>query len=126
MSNTAFAGLRLRFFSAHQVIKHCYTVSVLYGPNFRLPSNTVLNFYSSYVATRYYSTPTTTEMKLLCVSLIQFFYVTVSIHGQRTETHNQPDATMPKNFSNAYNLIKNRLYHVLCPIFPASFYYEKK
>jgi len=39
-----------------------------------------LNFCLSYVVTRYYSI-TTTEIKLLCASLIQFFYVPVSIYG---------------------------------------------
>jgi len=52
----------------------------LYRPNFRLPSSTALYFYSPYVVTRYYSI-TTTEMKLLCASLIQLFFVAVSIQG---------------------------------------------
>jgi hypothetical protein len=68
------------FFSANQMIKRCHTVSVLYRPNFQLPSNTALNFYSPYVVTRYYSI-TTTEMKLLFPCLIQFIYVPVSIQG---------------------------------------------
>ena len=54
------------------MIKCFHTVSVLYRPNFRLQPTTVLNFSSSYVVTRYYIT-TTTEIKLLCASLIQFF-----------------------------------------------------
>jgi len=72
MSNTELAGFRLTFFPpANPVIKRCHTVSVLYRPNFRLLSNTALNFYSSYVVTRYYSI-STIEMKLLSASLIQF------------------------------------------------------
>jgi len=59
------------FFSANKVFKRRHTVYVLYRPNFRLPSNTAPNFYSSHVVTRYYSI-TTTEMKLLCASLIQY------------------------------------------------------
>jgi len=31
-----------------------------------------------------------------------------------------------ENVFNAYNSITNRPYRELCPIFPASFYYEKK
>jgi len=67
-------------FHANPVIKRCHTLSVLYRPNFPLPFNTAPNFYWSHVVTRYYSI-TTTEIKLLCASLIQFFYVPVSIHG---------------------------------------------
>jgi hypothetical protein len=61
-------------FSANPVIKHRHTVSLLRRPNFRLPSNTALNFYSPHVVTRYYSI-STTEMKLLCASVIQFFLI---------------------------------------------------
>ena len=95
MSNTELDSFRLRFFSANQVIKrYNNTVSVLYRPNFRLQSNTALKVYSSYVVTRYYRIITTKEMKLLCASLIQFFYVLLSIHGQRKETRNQPEANI--------------------------------
>ena len=65
------------FSSANPVIKRCHTVCVLYRTNFRLPSNTALNFYSPYVVTRYYSI-TTKEINLLCANLIQFIYVPVS------------------------------------------------
>ena len=40
-------------------------------PKFRLPSNTAMNFYSSYVFTRYYSF-TTTELKLLWALLHKY------------------------------------------------------
>ena len=81
MSNTELAGFRLTFFPpANPVTKRCHTVSVLYRPNFQLPSNTAPNFYSPHVVTRYCSI-TTTEIKLLCASLIQFIYVPVSIQG---------------------------------------------
>jgi len=68
----SFKGRIATFPSANPVMKRHHTVSVLYRPNFRLPSNTALNFYSPYVVTRYYSI-TTTEMKLLCASLIQSY-----------------------------------------------------
>jgi len=85
------------FFSVNHVIKLCHTVSVLYRPNFQPPSNTAPNFYSPYVVTRYYSI-STTEIKLLCASLIQFIYVPVSIQGEHKETRNQPDVNMSKMF----------------------------
>jgi len=61
------------------VIKRCHTVSVLYRPNIRLQSNTTLNFYSSYIVTRYHST-NTTEIKLLHANFTPISYVPVSIH----------------------------------------------
>jgi hypothetical protein len=124
MFNTALAGFSLWFFSANQVTKLCHTVFVLYRPNIRLQSNTTLNFYSSYVVTRYYSI-TTTEMKFLHASFTQFSYLPISIH-QQLVTQTQSDATVSTTFFNAYNSIKNTPYPVLCTIFPASFYYEKK
>ena len=44
---------------------------MFYRPNFRLPSNTAMNFYSSHVFTRYYSI-TTTELKLLWALLHKY------------------------------------------------------
>jgi len=67
-------------FCANQVIKRCHTVSLALQT--KLP--TAIFYSSEFLFTihchRYYSI-TTTEMKLLCASLIQFFFVSVSIHG---------------------------------------------
>jgi len=88
---------------------------VFYRPNFRLPSNTAMNFYSSHVSTRYYSI-TTTEMKLLCAP----------INPWVKQRNPQPfRREFVDNVFNAYNIIKNRLYRLVCPVFAASFYYEK-
>jgi len=116
LSNTEFAGFRLRFFTANQVIKGGHTVPVLYEPKFRLPSNTALNFYSSYHHR---------NEAYMCQSDPVLLYARFS--PRVTQINRQPTRREHvENVFNAYNSIKNRPYRVLCPIFPASSYYEKK
>jgi hypothetical protein len=43
-----------------------------------------------------------------------------------TQTRNQPTRRQVENVFNVHKSIKNRHYHVLCPILSASFYYEQK
>jgi hypothetical protein len=103
-------------FSANHMIKRCHTVSVLYRPNLWLPSNTAPNFYSPHVVTRYYSI-TTTETKLLCANLIQFF-LCARFKPRVTQRNKQPARREHvENVFNAYNSIKNSPYHLLYPIF---------